>query len=65
MAPLEERDRDATHDLRWALSRAGAWLFAVGLLLGAHLTGCSAARGSSRWHGRSICCATARAAGSG
>jgi (hydroxyamino)benzene mutase len=34
MAPLEERDREATHDLRRALSRAGAWLFTVGLLTG-------------------------------
>ena len=34
MAPLEERDPQATHDLRRALSRAGAWLFAVGLLTG-------------------------------
>ena len=34
MAPLEERDPQATHDLRRTLSRAGAWLFAVGLLTG-------------------------------
>jgi hypothetical protein len=34
VTPLEERDREATDDLRRALSRAGAWLFAVGLLTG-------------------------------